>query len=368
MEDKEFIRRRGEQLEEEKKVEVNNFAGMAVIEFDTSGRFSLPKTMHFNDFKGRDINDLTLSRTNDTLETLVKILNQNKHEAYKDVDVLDATPEELLEILANIKANFQADVLPFYWICDCQKDVDENSREINTDDIELDSLKFTTIEEADKKLQDFYKKKFESNSKNFELFLKIKYKDETDFSKYVMEEELEKIQVKEPFDVKDHFGNVYSFEFPRIRHMVVANKMVEDKYYGKIKNIQSRKEHNVPLAELQKKKEQLINEVEREKGKDFIAYTKGLAMISKNGKPLTNAEKIEEISEMSGSIFVDLTNTLDEIRFGLNDERELTCPICGKKSKRSLRREFDIQYLLPTNTTTKRKSGKHSELNIFIGA
>lgn len=367
----EFIKRRENKPQEVEgvvdKKEIFNTAGTAVVDFETEGRFSLPKQMNFYDFKGKDVSDMTLCKENERLETLVTLLNKNKHEKYKDVDLQEATPEELLEILVNIKAKYQGNYFPFYWLCDCQNDVPEKDRVANTDNIELSTLKFASISDADKKLREFYKDMFE-NPENFSTYLKMKYKtNDIDVSKYKIEDELEKIQIKEPFIVADG-KNVYEFEFPRIKHMIIANELVEKKYYNVVKNIQTRKEHSVPLAELQRKKENELEKVEREKSKDFIAYVKALSLLTKNGEPLSNEQKVKELEEMSSSVFVDLTYSLDQIKFGLDDERELSCPLCGKKSKRVLRREIDIQYFLPTNIATTRESRKSTKLNIFIGA
>lgn len=371
----EFTRRRNAEASEEEKVKNKdvNTADTAKVVFETEGRFSLPKELYFYNYKGKDINDLTLTRDDELLNTITSVLNRNLHETNKDYDMKDATPEELLEILFNLYAQSCSPEFTFYWICDCQHDEKDKNKKVNENIIHVSDLHFTNITETDKKLREFYLrsiKEAKDPDAMFKLFLERKYKKEIKNTKdYNLEKELESIQVKEPFLVFDNNGkDVFEFQFPRIRHIIDAHKYVENKYYGKIKQLQNKKEANVPLLELQKRKEEQMKELEYQKGKDLIVYAKAFSILKKNGKELTNEEKILEAENISGQISVDLNYTLDSIKFGLDDKKELVCPECGETSERVLRREFDIRYILPINNSSKGIKGKSTSLNIFIGA
>ena len=370
VESKEELRRRRANPEDtDNETVVSNRANTVEVVFESSGRFSLPQKMNFYDFNGRNVSDLTMSKREDLLENLISILNERKHPDFEKVDIVNATTEELLEILLNIKNTFTGSIFKHYFMCECQNDKLENDKQASEANVDISTLKFTSIEEADENLRKKYKEKLEKASPEvWTLYLKKKYGEDFDTSSITIDEEISKYSIGDNLSIVDK-GNVFQFDFFRIKHLIKAKKYVENKYYFTIKQINNRKEHNVPLAESKERKMKELDLIAEKKEKDLISYARALALVSKNSNRIeTDEERIAEYENIGGTVLIDFLSLLDDIKFGITDEREIKCNLCGESKKRSLRRELDVLELLPTNTSSEGERGNVGTINIFIGA
>jgi hypothetical protein len=178
-----------------------------------------------------------------------------------------------------------------------------------------------------------------------------KYKNNPldDIDSYTREQEISTILIKEPFHIIA--GNdVYTIRYPRLDDVIKAKKFAEKLYSPKIKNIQNRKEHGVPLHELKDKKENEIKALKDEQASTIVLYAKSMMLVSKNGMILADNDKYEMFkNEIKRNTIRNIEDLFDNIQFGLQTEAELSCPICGETEKRLLRDFLDPRQLLPFN-------------------
>lgn len=375
----EVARRRSEnkiiKAEEERAERIINTAGLVKIDYESQGRFATPETLYFDDFTGKHINDIELSTQDNLLETIITILNEIK-KGEESFDVKNMTAEDLMETLIAIKQQFEGDNHTHYWICDCQMDKSDKDRIINEHQMRLSELQFKSMTDVDKDMKQYMSELFNlMTDEQFKSYLLTKYKTNPldDIDLHTREMELNNIVVKEPFNIISD-NDIYTIRYPRIEDIIKAKKYAEKIYAPKIKNIQNRKEANVPLHELKAKKELEINQLKEEQGKMLVLYAKAMMLQTKNGLVLSDADKYNEFqNNIKRKTMRGIENLFEIIQFGLSTELELVCPICGETEKRLLREVIDPRQLLPLNykqqndgDVAKRKSGLDSGLNIYF--
>mgnify|MGYP001328478228 CR=1 FL=1 len=348
----------------------SNVGGKAVIELETMGRFGIPSVVYFSDFSTQDINDLALSRQEDLLKTLTTILSRCKSDNDK-FNIEDMLLEDILEVLIGIKIEFNTTIHEHPWICDCQRGIESSAQIINRTEIDLKTLQYKSIKEADEDMRNYYADIFKQlTPEQFQDYLKIKYKNEpeTDISKITVESEISSLKIIEPFGFRDEEGNIYSFRFTRLKDLLDAHKMVQYKYSSKIKAIKNKQAPaNSNLADFKNQKESEIEEIQYQQAKDLILYSKAFTLVKYNGKNLSKEEAIGLYKKIPRSLLFRINNFFDQIKFGVNDEREMVCSACGETSRRLLRQEFNPFEFLPLDTDTVNPKTSVAGPNIFIG-
>lgn len=351
--------------------ETNKFykrGGRVAINYESMGRFSIPATLYFKDYTIEDVTDLTLSRQEDILETVISILNKCKNED-ADCKVEDMTVEEFLETLVGMKIQFNTSKHIHRWMCKCQIGIEDNEKSPSEAEVDLTSLQYTSIEEADKTLQEHFRILFNAmNDEEWKEYLFSKYKENPleDIDSYTKEEEIQKIKLTEPI-IYPHEGKKYAFRLSRIGDVVIGAKVAQKQYASRIKAIQSRKETNVSLVESKAKKEKEIEDLRIEQMKKATLYARALSLISIDGKSLPETERIEYYKKLPRQGLIDFINLLNNAVFGVNDERILTCNLCGSTEGRVLRQEFNPIELLPLDSDTSRKLRKSSGVTVYFG-
>ncbi|HRR19546.1 MAG TPA: hypothetical protein P5332_10905 [Ignavibacteriales bacterium] len=347
----------------------SNVGGKAIIELETMGRFDMPEVLRFSDFTTQDINDLSLSRQEDLLKVLITILNRCKDNP--EVDIQDMLLEEMLEVLIGIKMEFNSVIHEHPWICNCQQGIETNEQIVNKTEIDLRTIQFSSIEDADKDMQKYFSSVFEQLSEEqFKMYLNVRYKNEphADISKITKEDEIKTLKVIEPIGFGDDEGNIYSFRFQRVKDLLDAQKMVQFKYAGKIKSIRNKKPtQNDNLLDFKTNKDKELEEIQFQQAKDLVLYAKAFSLVKYNYKDLTKDEAVNLYKKLPRSLLFRVNNFFDEIKFGVNDTREMTCPLCGETSRRSLRQEFNPFEFLPLDVDTVDREKKPTGFNIFIG-
>ncbi len=99
----------------------------------------------------------------------------------------------------------------------------------------------------------------------------------------------------------------------------------------------------------------------------FRNYFILLTLIKMDDKELSDNEKIEIYSGLSRAILMRLTNFVDDIKFGIQDERDFQCSFCGKVDRRLLQQNLSPFELLPFDSTTKGEHKKSTGLDIYFG-
>jgi hypothetical protein len=365
-----------EAIEKEQEAVAKNFANTVQVDFESMGRFDTPATLHFKDYSQTHINNIQLSSQDNLIDVICTTLDDLIRDEI-DFTVEDMTAEDLLETLISIKAQYESRYHTHRWLCECQNDSDEKNKIINEFQLDLLELNYKSITDVDKEMKEYFKSKLDLLSdEEFKQYLYKKYKDNPieDIDSYTREMEIEKIEVKEPIYFISG-DDTYGVRFPRVKDIIKAKNYAQKVYAPKIKSVQNRREHDVPLAELKEKKDKELQLLKEEQGKLLFLYAKAMILVSKNGKILSDKEKFEEYSEVITRHTVDNINEFfEKIQFGLQHEIELVCPLCGNPDKRWLQRVIDPRELLPYGNSDRNKSipstgesGQRSGFDIYFG-
>jgi hypothetical protein len=345
-------------------------AGTIDIHYETNNRFSIPSSLYFRDYTIEDVNNLTLSRQEDLLENLLVILNNAVNED-ANCKIEDMLMEEFLETLVGIKMQFNIHLHQHPWVCDCQNGVTGKDQVVNQTEIDLKTIKYKSIEEADEYIRSMYKPTFEVMSKeDFKKYLVLKYGNDpmVDVDNWTIEQELEKIQVKEPIIIDGKDGKSYTFRFMRVKDVIEAQKKASQKYAGKIKQVNSKQPlHGMGLADQKALKEKEIEELQYQQAKDTILYARAFTLEAVDGRKLKEEEKFNIYKNIPRSVLFDFINFMDEIKFGIQDERDFTCPLCGTVKQRSLQLSINPYELLPLDLATKGKQRQFAGINVRFG-
>jgi len=347
------------------------YGGRLKVEFETMGRFDLPDTMFYDNYKTSDIQELGLTRDEDMMATLVSVLDK-RNVGNNKVSLNDALMEEFYEVLINIKAQYDTDDHTFHYMCDCQSQKPDNQRLPSTYKLKISELKYRSITEAEENLRKQMKPFFDdmSNEEFSNTYIKKVYGKAIETTK---EAELMKIKIKEPLMFKSLVkpNEVLQLRFTRVKDLIFGMQVVSRMFSPKIKKIRNTYKANMKEAELNEWKQSEIEKIEIEKVKRAIEFTKSQSLLSVNGKPFaTQQDKINYYLNMDLIDMKALSNYFDAISFGLYDEREMSCEHCGKTEKRELHREFSPMEFLPTKND-KRDSAtsslsRHSIGNFFF--
>ena len=355
-------------FEEVKFVKKGN---LVEINLESEGRFSLPDTVYFEDFDVDDVQELSVLDIDDILEALISILDKNKDKSCT-TSIGEATPAEFMEILLGIRIKFNSREINHPWICECQQGKYHDDQIVNETRINLTTLKFKSISEADIDFRNKFKEMFEEMAdENFIEYLKKRYANNPleNYNKWSIKDELDNIKIKEPIIyISDITNKTYKFNLLRMKNIVQAQKLVNKKYRPKLKEIQAKQDQNMPLAELKSWKEIERKKVEEQKTKDILTYSQALTLTSVNEKDITSDEKkVEEYKLLKRSEYFDINNYISDIAYGIQDERELSCQVCGKTERRLLQREINPLEILPLDTTPQSEQGRDRKLNIYFG-
>lgn len=350
-----------------------NSSDKVLIHYESCGRLGNPDKLYFSDYSIKHVNDITLSRTDDLLENIITILNELKHVDDESADfcVSNFLLEEFLETLVGIKFQFVGKDHTFRWLCDCQAGIDPDDQIINEAIINLASLQYRSISDADEKLKEYVNKKLQTlTPEAFKNYLLNKYKDEpisSDMASWTIEQEIESLSIKEPISLKIG-DDIYDFRLTRLKDILKAQKLSTKEFAGKIKSAQSQKyKEGSPLAEYKINKKKEVENLKYQQAKAGILYTKALGLVSINGEELSDKQKIEKYITIPRNIISEFALLLDNIQFGIYHEQEFTCPECGEVSKRSLQQGFNPIEFLPMESSSTGESSKHTEFNVYIG-
>ena len=345
-----------------------NTAGLVKINFETLGRFDIPRTLHFDDYSGKHVVDITMSNEENFVETLLTIMQELVQE--KDqVNIGDMLPQEFIEAMIGMKIKFNTPTHEHKWLCDCQ--MGEDNKQPQTANIDLQKLNYLCILESDETLKEFYKPYFEScTDEQFLDYLEKKYGDEEEVinvQDYDRNVELSKVKVEEP--ISQTVGeDIFKFRFTRMKDIITAQKIIDDKYAVAIKKIEMQKPHGVKKVELEVSKEKEMQKVQTDKMKDLIHIVKALTLVNYNGEDVTdNNQKIELYSKVKRKEIMEFNDLLQHINFGIQDERDFECEFCGKLDRRLLQREFDPYEFIPLDSGSDGKLRKCTGSSILFG-
>lgn len=341
-----------------------NLAGTVKIDFESGGRFGNPETLILRDYSAKQINDLITTKEEDLFETLLSILNECVIEP-KGFDIGELTTEELFEVMLGMKLAFDSPILKHRWLHnsdDCQGKLQEDDKKISETDIDLTSIKMTSIEESDEKIKEFYKSRFdELSDEQFKEYLLTKYGVDKTSTK---EEELKNIKIQEPFLIRG-YDEDYEFGLIRSKDLLLANKMASKEINYKlrvVKNQVVKKGINPDIAK--EDKEEALNKLNVEKARKILTYAQALSLraVRKNGETIklnSPSEKIEKYINMPRPVVFNYVKAVESIVYGVNHEEELVCNLCGGTERGFLQRILSPIALLPIPDNTRDSSSRN---------
>jgi hypothetical protein len=339
------------------------------IDFETMGRFSIPESLYVEDWDTEDVNNLTFCNEDNIFETLVAIINKNvKDQAFKVEDML---LEEFLEVMIGIKASFDSPIHIHRWACDCQADMDDKDRTIHEYPIDLKTINYVSILEADEKLKQYYKKLFESLTREqFAELMITKYGDamKDTVADYTIEQELEKITVQDPLKQSIN-GKIYEFRLMRVGDLLIAQREANKKfiYNQKVLNSKKYRKELGELAAFKSNQEEQLKKLQEEKAKETLLYAQASTIVAVDGQPLTGIqEKAIAYKDIKRGDRLNFLAFLEEITFGIKNEMNLVCPLCGREEKRTFRKELNPLEFIPISNDTTDKLRGNSTGYIFM--
>jgi succinate dehydrogenase flavin-adding protein (antitoxin of CptAB toxin-antitoxin module) len=352
-------------------VVAENRAGRVQVNLESKGRFGSPETMYFTDFMVGHVTDLSVSNPEDLTETVITILNDIKNKDC-DFDLINLTLEELLEVLIAIKLQFNTSQHTHRWMCDCQYNVPDEVKQWSEATIDLKSIHYRSIEEVDKVLQERYREKFNALSdEGWKEYLDFRYGTDSDidFKTWTKEQEIETLKVKEPFNyIHPVTRNIYSFRLMRVSDIVQAKRMARAKWNDKIVAVKNRPTPvGSAIAKAKADKELEIKELQKLEAKDAINFTNAMTLIGFNGEELVKPEtRIIKYMELTRNDQFKFSDFLKDIEFGIYDERDFVCNLCGKTERRVLQQDTTPIELLPLDVNTAREQRQRAKLDFYF--
>lgn len=347
-----------------------NRAGRVVVNLESKGRFGSPVSMTFSDFLVQHVTDISLSNTEDLIETTISILNEIKNKDC-EFDLINLTLEEMLEILLAIKLQFNTSQHTHRWICPCQYNLPEESIQYSEAIIDLKTINYRSIEKVDEELKKLFKEKFDvMNEDAWATYIDFRYGDEKNPKQWTKEEELNSITVKEPFNyIHPTTKDIYSFRLMRVADLINAKKLANSMWNNKIVAVKNRPiPAGVAIAKAKEEKEEEIKKLQKAETKDAITFANAATLIGFNGEELSTLEKkVDKYLELTRDDQFKFSEFLRGIEFGIYDERELVCNLCGKTERRVLQQDTTPIELLPLDANTSREQRKSAKLDFYFG-
>lgn len=327
--------------------------GKCAIELESAGRFSVPALVYFGDYDVDDINNVALSREEDTLHNIVVALDKQKPS--EDWTVFDMTLEEFYETLVSIKYRFNSNIHIHRWMCNCQAKYPENQRKLSEFEIDLSTVQYISIQESEENLREEYREKINALSdEDFNKLLMKKYGN-LDKSR---DEEISMLKIKEPVMVIDE-DKSYVFRFVRVKDMLTAMELGQSKFNWKIRQLKNKPVRMGDDEQIEKREEE-IRKLEHEKAKLIVKAMKAQSLVEFCGNEIKSLDdKMEIFGQMSKTALFKFGKLMEGAKFGIHDEREFTCNICKHTEKRLLQRTISPIELFPVDDTDKSNtSGK----------
>jgi len=360
-----FIEKPKSLIKKQEPLNIKNNAGKVKIDYESMGRFNIPATMYFSGYTVDHIDNFALVTEENIFETLVTIIEDLKQDDI-EAKVEDMLIEEFFETLIGIKMQFDTIAHVHRWICDCQQNASESEKIINETIVNLKELNYISIEQADEKYKEMCREAFKDD-KVFDNFIKMKYGENCEAKEYDKETEIKQLRVVEPYTVASN-TDIFKFRFLRVKDLIIANRYITKKYAGKIKAIKNKQMHNVKAQDLKLMKEEELEVLNQQKGKEFLRALKASTLVEYNGKFLDSLEdKMDVYRIIPMNVALNSTTFLDTIKFGVDHEQDFECPICGFSERRSLRFEFNFIEFIPVKPNSSDALGNITRGNIFMG-
>lgn len=309
-----------EQISAEETASTESPAGYVPVKLSSNGKLKgVPAIVHVKDYTGRDTLNLSMSTTENQIET---ILNVVKNITYEDFDPMMLHENDLEELLINVYVNFWETALtdiPYPMNIKEFQELDEDKR--------LSIENRTWVPKTDVILSTLKSKVMDGN-------------------------------FKEPIVVTNPDGTTVSFMLPRVGQVVRAGKLIARKYIAqetKWQTINRLLQKHRPSADVvddflrEHLKEDYYDYIEysRNKTTDLFLVKQAQCIVAINGEPLQSIdEQINRYDEVSLKAWEKFGEIQRDYTFGINHYAKVKSPFSGKLEERRL--SFRFQDFFPT--------------------
>lgn len=358
----------------------NKGGGLVRVDFEAGGRFSLPPSVHVGNYQLGHITDISLARPDDTLEVLVHTVQ--KLVTTPGVQVGQALVEEFLELMIGLKAGYNGNTHIHTWMCaECQFDKQPSKRKLSEMPIDLDSIKMIPIETAD----EMFRKEYVApifdimTDEQFVEYLQLRHgKQNADkLLTVTRQQEIASIKITDRIQLPDQeSGRMYGFRFTRIGDLIEAYKLAYREFAGQIRQLKNSQPDNGADAKYREsfeaEREYNMEKLELERGKKAILYSKALSLCTIDGRQLTVPERLRYFTSMDWKVSEKFAGFHEAVKFGIHDERDITCNLCGHTEKGVLQQRFNPSEFVPDSnsarTSTNRTVPRSAGSLVFFGA
>lgn len=339
----------------------NKGGGLVRVDFEAGGRFSLPPSVHVGNYQLGHITDISLARPDDTLEVLVHTIQ--KLVTTPNVQVGQALVEEFLELMVALKAGYNGSTHIHTWMCaECQFDKQPSKRKLSEMTIDLDSIKMIPIETAD----ELFRKEYVApifqlmTDEQFVQYLEMRHGKQhaEKLLTVTREQEIASIKISDRIQLPDEVSNqMYGFRFTRIGDLIEAYKLAHREFAGPIRQLKNSNPDNGADAKYREsfdaEREYNMEKLELERGKKAILYSKALSLCTINGRELTVPERLRHFSTMDWKVSERFAGFHEAVKFGIHDERDITCNLCGHTEKGVLQQRFNPSEFVPDSNSAR---------------
>ena len=284
--------------------------GYIPIDLPSSGKFGYPKRVHFRNFGMDELVDLSTIAQNGYTELLVKCLNRMIHEPF---DLTLFHEKDLEVIMVSLYANFQGKVItdkPYYLDNTLEGEELDTIKNIGYTNILISNLKINPIKE----------------------------------------------EFAEPFEIRNEKGDSVSFVLPRIKHILITEKFINEKYadadrkFFRIKQALEKNENTferekiipIDIIELSEYEEHL-----RQKTLAYVRVLQGQLLHSLGKKKLdTMDEKLSASKKVDPKFWAKYNKTVANLTFGIDNNYTFFSKEVGKEITR--RFLFQPMDFIPT--------------------
>lgn len=309
----------------------NTPKGYIPIELSTKGKFSLPPVINIRNFDTSEVIELSSQVEENRLATLIKIFN---NAVYEDIDMSQATEQELTEIALNIYANWYGVVISNFSFPLLEKDIEW-----------LDTNEPKTLE----KIQN---REYYPSVDILISDIEIKDIDE---------------KFKEPITITNSkTQEVFQFKLPRVGDGILTQEYVRKKYadedniFYRIQNkLQEEKQLKTNKSSITMEERRRFEDYQQRRTIEHIRVIQKLCLLSYNGEVLNNIEDKMKIS-IPQNIWDAYKKIVEKYSFGVQNEVKVKSPLNGKEEIR----RFQFR---PQDFIFSMEYKEDSELDISFG-
>ena len=270
------------------------------VKLSSLGKLGFPAIVHVRDYTFEEAIKMAEISEDNVTEVLIDILNSV---IFEEVDVRVAHRQDILEILLSIYGTWYSatiDTFKYFINLDLPDDKKELNENISVATIPIRSIKTRAL------------------VKEVNLPIKI---------------------AKKGFEV--------GLVLPRVENEIIASKFIEEKYFEE-ENKLSDIIRKIKLETATVEEQEIYEDLQKRKGRDFLRIAQSLLIDSLNGKKLETAgEKLEAMHQIPLNVWAIYNSELKKsFSFGVDEEVEFTCSVTHEPIKRRFR--FREVHFLPS--------------------